>query len=343
MVSPGRSVVLRAAVLATALFVWPLGEQEASPGLVRQHIHFAPTPAPVAEAMLSLARVKPDDVVYDLGSGDGRIVILAAQKFGARGVGIEIQNSLLQLSRQAAREGKVADRVTFIEGDLFAIDISEATVVTLFLSPSVNRLLESKLRRELRPGTRIVSHQFGIDKWVPDEAVRTEDGRDLFLWTVPRRPARPPDVYFAATPYGVADAMLKLARVTADDVVYDLGSGDGRIVILAAQKYGARGVGVELEPPLVDISRQVAREGGVADRVSFIEGDLFTTDISEATVVTLYLSPDTNRQLAEKLRRELRPGTRVISHQFGIDNWTPSETVRAEDGTDLLLWTIPPR
>lgn len=137
--------------------------------------------------------------------------------------------------------------------------------------------------------------------------------------------------------------MLELARVSADDVVYDLGSGDGRIVILAAQKYGARGVGVELGPRLVEISRQVAREGEVADRVTFIEGDLFTTDISAATVVTLYLSPGVNRQLEPKLRRELRPGTRIVSHQFGIGTWTPDETARAEDGTDLYLWTIPAR
>jgi predicted RNA methylase len=116
-----------------------------------------------------------------------------------------------------------------------------------------------------------------------------------------QRPARTPDIHFTPTRHAVADAMLELARVSADDVVYDLGSGDGRIVILAAQKYGARGVGVELDPRLVEISRQVAREGEVADRVTFIEGDLFTTDISAATVVTLYLSPGVNRQLEPKL------------------------------------------
>jgi SAM-dependent methyltransferase len=155
-----------------------------------------------------------------------------------------------------------------------------------------------------------------------------------------QRPARLPDIYFTATREVVADEMLKLARVGADDVVYDLGSGDGRIVILAAQKYGARGVGVELDPQLIEISRQVAREGEVADRATFIEGDLFTTDISKATVVTLYLSPGMNRQLEPKLKRELRPGARVVSHQFSIGYWTPDKVVRAEDGTDLFLWTI---
>ena len=131
--------------------------------------------------------------------------------------------------------------------------------------------------------------------------------------------------------------------MTPEDVVYDLGSGDGRIVILAAQKYGARGVGVELDPRLVEISRQVAREGEVADRVSFIEGDLFTADISKATVVMLYLSDSVNRRLEPKLRRELRPGARIVSHQFRIGEWAPDETIRAEDGTELFLWIVPAR
>lgn len=137
--------------------------------------------------------------------------------------------------------------------------------------------------------------------------------------------------------------MLQLAGVGRNDVVYDLGSGDGRIIVLAAQKYGARGVGVELNPSLVAISRQVASEGAVADRTLFIEGDLFTTDISPATVVTLYLSTTVNARLEPKLRTELRPGTRIVSHQFGIGRWVPQETVRADDDTDLFLWTVPAR
>ena len=136
--------------------------------------------------------------------------------------------------------------------------------------------------------------------------------------------------------------MLKLAGVTARDVVYDLGSGDGRILILAAQKYGARGVGVEIDHRLVELSRQIAREGEVADRVTFIEGDLFDVDISPATVVTLYLSPTVNNRLEPKLRAQLRPGTRIVSHQFGIGAWTPDKVIRAEDDrTELFLWTMP--
>jgi len=140
----------------------------------------------VSDAMLRLAGVGPDDVVFDLGSGDGRIVILAAQKYGAAGVGIELEPSLVQLSRQVAQEGEVADKVRFVEGDLFTADINDATVVTLSLSASVNARLESKLR-QLRPGTRIVSRQFGIGEWLPDKTIRAEDGTELFLWIVRSR------------------------------------------------------------------------------------------------------------------------------------------------------------
>ena len=157
-----------------------------------------------------------------------------------------------------------------------------------------------------------------------------------------QQPSRPPDMYFVPTWEPVVFEMLELARVTADDVVYDLGSGDGRIVILAAQRYGARGVGIEIDPKLVEISRQVAREAQIDGKVSFIEGDLFTADISKATVVTLYLSTTVNQRLAPKLRRELRPGTRIVSHQFRLGDWTPERTIRAKgDGTELFLWTVP--
>ena len=156
-----------------------------------------------------------------------------------------------------------------------------------------------------------------------------------------RRPARTPDIYFTPTWEPVVYEMLQLAEVTADDVVYDLGSGDGRIVVLAAQKYGARGVGIELEPELVEISRQVARQAEVGDKVTFIEGDLFTADISGATVVMLYLSPGVNRDLEPKLRRELKSGTRIVSHQFPLGAWPAEKTVKSESGTNLYLWRVP--
>jgi SAM-dependent methyltransferase len=163
-----------------------------------------------------------------------------------------------------------------------------------------------------------------------------------FGMAAPQPPARTPDIHFAPTPQPIADAMLKLARVTPDDVVYDLGSGDGRIVVLAAQKYGAHGVGIELDARLVEISRKVAQEGEVAGRVTFIQGDLFTADISKASVVTLWLSRSVNMRLEEKLRRELPPGARIVSHQFPIGTWAPDQTIHVED-KDLFLWTIPSR
>ena len=152
--------------------------------------------------------------------------------------------------------------------------------------------------------------------------------------------SRQPDVIFVPTRESVADEMLQLASVTSTDVLYDLGSGDGRIVMLAAQKYGARGVGVEIDPKLVAVARNVAKEGEVEGRVTFIEGDLFDADISPATVVAIYLSPTVNARLEPKLRKELRPGTRIVSHQFAIGAWVPDKTVRAEDGTLLYLYSV---
>ncbi len=151
---------------------------------------------------------------------------------------------------------------------------------------------------------------------------------------------RAPDIYFAATRQVVASQMLELAGVGPSDVVFDLGSGDGRIVILAAQKYGATGVGVEIDGTLVDRARATAREGAVDTRVSFVHGDFFTADLAKADVVMLYLSPSLNTELEPKLRRELRPGSRIVSHQFPMGRWTPDRVVRAADETELYLWVV---
>ena len=331
-----RLPTLAAAVLCASAAVPAPGRQQPDVG------YAGSTPAAI-EAMLKLAEVGAKDVVYDLGSGDGRIVIAAAKIYGARGVGVEVDPRLVALSRQAAVEQGVADRVSFVQGDLFTTDISPATVVTLFLWPSVNRRLETKLRFELKPGTRIVSNSFGIGRWRPDRTVRGVAGSDLLFWIVPRAPARVPDVPFEPTDERVAYDMLSLAGATDRDVVYDLGSGDGRIPVLAAQKHGARAVGVELDPRLVGMSRDVAADAGLDDRVTFVEGDLFTTAIGDATIVTLYLSESVNAKLAPKLRRELRPGARIVSRRFGIAGWPADRTVRASDGSELFLWTVPSR
>jgi len=149
-----------------------------------------------------------------------------------------------------------------------------------------------------------------------------------------------PDIHYVPTSGGVTDAMLKLANVTPADVVYDLGSGDGRIVIAAAKKYGARGVGIELDPELIKTANKNARKAGVEDRVKFVQADLFKTDFSDATVVTLYLSNSINRRIASILQRQLKPGARIVSHRFDMgDDWKPEADVRLE-GTHVYLWTI---
>jgi SAM-dependent methyltransferase len=325
-------------VLLTLALALSIAQRSAQPVRVPD-IGYEPTPLTVVEAMLKMAGVGPTDTVYDLGSGDGRIPLMAAQRYGAHGVGIEIQPALVRASRQTAHESGVEDKVTFVEQDFFDADLSPATVVILYLWPGVNAALEPKLRRELRPGARIVSYTFGMSKWVPDKTVHLENGRDLSLWIVPRRPVREPDVPFTATPQPIVESMLQLARVGPDDVVFDLGSGDGRMPIIAAQTYHARGVGIELVPELVERSRRIAQDGEVSDRVRFVEGDLFDADLSEATVVMLYLSTDVNAKLEARLRR-LRPGTRIVSRQFPLGDWVPDRTVRAEDGSPLRLWIV---
>ena len=156
-------------------------------------------------------------------------------------------------------------------------------------------------------------------------------------------PPRRPDVRFLSTPDNVVEAMLELAEVTPADVVYDLGSGDGRIPITAAKMFGARGVGVEIDPALVRLSDDNARKAGVERSVRFVTGDLFQADIREATVVTLFLLPGMNIDLIPKLRAQLRPGARIVSHHFAMgDRWLPDET-RDVNGLEIFLWRIPQR
>jgi ubiquinone/menaquinone biosynthesis C-methylase UbiE len=154
----------------------------------------------------------------------------------------------------------------------------------------------------------------------------------------PTTPA--PDVVYVPTPQPVVDAMLEVAIVRAGDVVYDLGSGDGRIVITAAKKYGARGVGVEIVPALVKQATENAAAAGVSDRVRFVTGNFFAADLGEATVVTLYLLQSLNERLRPKLVRELKPGARVVSHVFNMGPEWPPEQTRMVGPSRILLWTV---
>jgi SAM-dependent methyltransferase len=149
-----------------------------------------------------------------------------------------------------------------------------------------------------------------------------------------------PDVIFVTTPHRVVREMLKLAEVKKDDVVYDLGSGDGRIVIAAARDFGARAVGIEIDQNLINESTENARKAGVAERTSFRKEDIFEADIHEATVVTLFLLPGVNQMLIPKLFKDLQPGTRIVSHRFDMGDWKPDVSLRGY-GSDVYLWYIP--
>ena len=158
------------------------------------------------------------------------------------------------------------------------------------------------------------------------------------------------DTPYVPTPQVVVDRMLDLAKLKAGETVIDLGSGDGRIMIEAAMHYGARGFGVEIDPRLVKLSNDRAAKAGVADRVKFLQQDLFKTDFHEANVLTLYLLPDVNLALRPKILAELRPGARVVSHDYGMGDWRPDaeETVAAPDKkvgarkeSQVFMWTVP--
>ncbi len=153
---------------------------------------------------------------------------------------------------------------------------------------------------------------------------------------------RTPDVIYVPTGFEVVTQMLKLAEVTSKDIVYDLGCGDGRFVVTAARQFGARGVGIDIDPERIKEAHELAKRTGADDKVRFIQGDLFETDISEATVVTLYLLTRLNLKLRPKLMKELKPGTRIVSHAFDMGDWKPEKTENV-GGSSIYLWRIPPR
>jgi predicted RNA methylase len=151
--------------------------------------------------------------------------------------------------------------------------------------------------------------------------------------------AQQPDVIYVPTPQVVVDEMLKLAGVHKGDVLYDLGSGDGRIPVTAAKRYGVRAVGIDIDPERIREATENAKRAGVADLVAFRREDLFSADFGEASVVTLYLLPELNVRLMPRLL-ELKPGTRIVSHQFDIGDWKPEKQIEL-DGRTIYLWRVP--
>jgi SAM-dependent methyltransferase len=345
--------------------------------------------------------------------------------------------------RSAAKEG-VADRAIFVEGDMFAADFSDATVLALFLLPdNLNKLRDKFLA--LKPGTRIVANTFWIEGWSPEEVEElsepecfswcrvmlfivparvegtwrlpqgeltltqkfqmisgtlAEAGRvtpvemgkmtgeqiafnvggaeyrgrvqgdriegtvtsagQVSNWTATRGGPQAQaeqdsfqpevgqagkDVVWVPTPAVTVEKMLDLAKVTPQDYVVDLGSGDGRNVIAAAKR-GATALGVEYNPNMVALSRRAAAKEGVSDKATFVEGDMFAADFSKATVLALFLLPDNMRTLRPKFL-ELKPGTRIVANTFGIDEWEPDvkETATGDCGSwcTALLWIVPAR
>jgi precorrin-6B methylase 2 len=166
-------------------------------------------------------------------------------------------------------------------------------------------------------------------------------GAQTAVQKAPPKELRAPDVIYVPTPEDVVEAMLRVAKVGKGDVLYDLGSGDGRIPIMAAQKFGiARGIGIDINPDRIKEANANLRKAGVGNRVRFINADLFESNFSEATVITLYLLPSLNLKLLPKLLKEVKPGTRVVSHAFDMGSWQPEQTLDI-DGRKVFFWTIP--
>jgi ribosomal protein L11 methylase PrmA len=151
-----------------------------------------------------------------------------------------------------------------------------------------------------------------------------------------------PDVIFVPTPQEVVEDMLRLANVQKGDVLYDLGSGDGRIAITAARKYGIKATGIDIDPERIREANENAKKAGVTNLVQFRQEDLFAADFKDATVITLYLLPDLNVKLRPKLWNELKPGTRIVSHQFEMGAWKPEKRLES-NGRTIYFWTVPPK
>jgi ubiquinone/menaquinone biosynthesis C-methylase UbiE len=178
-----RAVILAAlAILLCGFLVWAQEEEN-------YDVPYVPTPANVVEEMLKLANIHKGDILYDLGSGDGRIVVTAAKKYGIKGVGIDINPERIKEANENAKTAGVTDLVTFKQNDLFKEDISKATVVTLYLLPEVNLRLRPKLFKELKPGSRVVSHDFDMGDWKPDKEVSLES-HHIYCWVIPADAAK---------------------------------------------------------------------------------------------------------------------------------------------------------
>lgn len=211
-------------------------------------------------------------------------------------------------------------------------------LLLLMFFPAVTLFVAPANPREMQSTSRLASPQ-------ADQGVQRDERRSSGNPTRRKQPLRKPDVLYYPTPDETVIEMLRLADIKPGDVLYDLGSGDGRIPIVAAQHYGIRSVGIEIDPRMVIVAEERARQANVAALVSFRNADMFRSNISEATVVTLYLSDRLNLLLRPKLLRELRPGSRILSHDFDMGDWKPERKIRVPWQKDLFrtiyIWRVP--
>jgi cyclopropane fatty-acyl-phospholipid synthase-like methyltransferase len=328
-------------------------EQDGLKHIRKPDIFFLPTPPEVVDKMLELAQVKKGDLVYDLGCGDGRIVIAAAKKYGCRAVGYDIDPNRVRQSRRNVDANEVGDLVKIEHADIFTLDLSKADVVTLYLLPNLNVKLIPQLEK-LRPGSRIVSHDFDMQGVKPDKVVKVYSEVDkrqhtVYLWNTPLdkelQYIREPDIIFVPTPLEAVDKMLELAQVKKSDLLYDLGCGDGRIVVSAAKKYGCKAVGYDIDPNRVKESRVNVDANNLGNLVRIEQADVFKLDLSDANIVTLYLLPSLNKKLIPQLEK-LKPGSRIVSHDFNMEGVKPDKVVKVYSEVDrrqhtVYLWTTP--
>ncbi len=351
-----KKLVLGLAIILSVVLVDSIGCKAASAAgsstggelkYIREpDVIFVPTPPEVVDKMLELAQVKKTDLVYDLGCGDGRIVIAAAKKYGCKAVGYDINPDRVKEARANVEKEKLGNLVKIEQKDIFTLNLSDANVITLYLLPDLNVKLIPQLEK-LKPGSRIVSHAFDMKGVTPDK-VETVNGRTVYLWTTPLKEElkfiRTPDIYFVPTPNEVVDKMLELAKVKKTDLVYDLGCGDGRIVITAAKKFGCKAVGYDIDPNRVIESRANVKLNNVSDLVKIEQKDIFTLNLSDANVITLYLLPRLNVQLIPQLEK-LKPGSRIVSHDFDMEGVIPDQVVTVPVSNDrthtVYLWTAP--
>lgn len=310
---------------------------------------FVPTPHEVVEKMLDMAKVKKGDTVYDLGCGDGRIVVGAAKR-GAKATGWDINPERVKEASENVKKNNVEQNAKVLHDDIFTLDLSGANVITLYLLPSLNVKLIPQLEK-LAPGSRIVSHDFSMQGVTPDqvEQFTCSDGgsHTIYLWSTPLKKEqmelRKPDVIYVPTPHEVVARMLDMAKVKEGDIVYDLGCGDGRIVVAAAKR-GAKATGWDINPERVKEALENVKKNDVGQNAKIFNDDIFTLDLSGANVVTLYLLTSLNEKLIPQLEK-LKPGSRIVSHDFSMPGVKPDQVDDFHETNGgshtIYLWTTP--